>query len=119
MLSNENLSLANMRGGAIIEAVDAEIQRVLNNIVDPNSTPEAKRTVTLTITFKPNRENDQCVITAQAKSNLAPDISISTAAFIGVDRGFGVAHEFLSPQLELPLNDNVTEINKQKENAND
>jgi hypothetical protein len=115
MLNEETMSLANLKEGAVIEAVDVEIQRVLDNIVDPNSDPKTKRTVTLTLSFTPNLERTKMNITAQAKSNLAPDIAIDTMALVGVEGGHGVANEVVPRQMELPIDENVTHINKRKE----
>lgn len=114
--NEETLSLTNMKDGAVIEAVDVEIQRVLDNIVDPNSEPDAKRTVTLTITFKPNRERSQVGIVAQARSSLAPDISIAAMALIGVEGGHGVANEVVGRQMEIPMGENVTKFERKANN---
>ena len=99
----ENFSITTLKGGAVIEALDAEIDRVLDNIVDPNTDPDKARAITLTIRFKPNKERTACVISAQAKSTLAADSAIETAAMVGRDGKRGVARELSPIQPELPV----------------
>ena len=52
--SDEKISLANVRGGAVIEAFDEELAQVLDNINDPNTNPSAARELTLKLKIKPD-----------------------------------------------------------------
>lgn len=115
MQNKEKMSLENLKDGAVIEAVDAELQRVLDNVIDPNSDPLAKRTITLTISVKPNQERTQIGITAQAKSSLAPDIAINAIALVGKEAGAGVANEIQPRQMEFPEDGKVTDFNSARQ----
>ena len=55
--SDEKLSLANLGGGAAVEKFDTELQKVLDNIADPNTVENAGREVTLKVKIKP-KERD-------------------------------------------------------------
>jgi hypothetical protein len=67
----ENLNIANIAGGALVEQVDAEINKVLNNILDPNTNPIKKRKITVTLTFLPSEDRTADVV-FETKSTIVP-----------------------------------------------
>jgi len=44
--------LINFANGALAEQLENELDRVLENIYDPNTSPTAARKITLTVTLK-------------------------------------------------------------------
>ena len=48
MAEHEQVTLATLRGGAAVEMFDAELQRVLENVLDPKWTPSASLKMTIT-----------------------------------------------------------------------
>lgn len=82
-MHNERLTLATICGGAIQEKVDRALEKVAKNILDPNTDPGKKRTITLKITMKPN-ENDyeDVAVSAEVSYTLAPDIGVQTQFFV-------------------------------------
>jgi hypothetical protein len=98
----EQLTIEGIKNGAALEALNHEIQKVMDNIVDPNADPDKQRSVTLTVTFKPKKNQNILGITAQAKSTLAPDRAIETAATVGRQGNKGYAAEIPTGQAELP-----------------
>lgn len=99
--NKEQISLANLKGGAALELFDFELQNVLENIIDPNTKAEEVRTVTLTVKIKPDKERNFGPIEIQAKAKLAPAAPVSTQAFFGKERGKVVAHEYNPKQGDL------------------
>jgi hypothetical protein len=98
-MSEEKLTLATMYDGAAIEAVDHELQNVVNNIIDVNTEAERIREVTLKIKIKPNKERNLGSVTFQATSKLAPCEALETSILIDRDKaGRGVAYEHYSRQ---------------------
>lgn len=65
-------SILDMAMGAIAEVTDYETNRVIANIMDPNTSPTAKRKITLTLTFEPDDYRQQVGMSVQAKTTLAP-----------------------------------------------
>lgn len=65
----ETMNLGNMCGGRILGKVDHEIEKVLKNIVDPNTPAEQKRKIVLTLTFIPadNRELGTIMFSCESK----------------------------------------------------
>lgn len=65
-------SVLDMAMGAIAEITDYEVERVVANIMDPNTSATAKRKITITLTFAPDDYRQQIGMDAQAKTTLAP-----------------------------------------------
>lgn len=78
-------SILQMARGAIEERVDYEMSRVIDNILDPNTEPTAKRKLNLTIEFKPDANRQVISVITTAKSSLCPTNSVATSLFITGD----------------------------------
>ena len=65
-------SVLEMAMGAIAEITDYEVERVVANIMDPNTAAKAKRKITITLTFTPDDYRQQIGMDAQAKTILVP-----------------------------------------------
>lgn len=76
------LSLDNLAGGVCTEKFNIELQRVLENIDDPNTTL-AQRKITLDVKFKIDKDRDLAQLEVSCKSVLAPDESFPTRIYIG------------------------------------
>ena len=85
-MHNERLTLATLCGGAVQEKMDRALERVAQNILDPNTDPGKKRTITLKITLKPDEEDNEDVeVTADVSVSLAPEVGVSTRFFVEKD----------------------------------
>lgn len=85
-MHNERLTLASICGGAVQEKVDRALEKVAKNILDPNTDPVKKRSITLKITFKPNEDDNEDVeVSADVSAVLAPEIGVSTRFFVSKD----------------------------------
>lgn len=71
-------SIMQMGRGAFIERVDREMDKVVDNILDPNTKATAKRKITVTLEFSPDEERTQMGVNVTAKSTLANTIPAST-----------------------------------------
>lgn len=107
---NDALSVVNIKDGAAVELIDFEIQRVLDNIDDPNTT-DSERKVIFELKFKPNKERTITEITFGAKSNLAGSQSHVIAARISTGTDGRPYAEELNRQKPMPFG-NVTKIKK-------
>ena len=47
------ITLQSLAGGAVLELIEMEIDRITSNIMDANTDQSAKRQLTLTVSFKP------------------------------------------------------------------
>ena len=115
-------NISKMAHGALIEQFDAEFEKVLENISDPNTSNKAARTIQITFKIKPNKKRNSASIDFQTKSKLAPADPLTTEIFIGKDsNGRLVAEEYtggIPGQMSIDDietetdNDKVTMLNK-------
>jgi len=76
--------LDTLGGGAAVELFEKELRKVIENIYDPNTEPDAKRTITLKATFKPHDEGrDTVAVLLEAKSSVAPHKPHGTVVYVG------------------------------------
>lgn len=79
---SNRVSLTTIRRGAAIEMVDDAIQQALENVIDPNTEATAKRTVTLKLTFSPDKERETIGIDLAVKVGVAPQASVQSMAWV-------------------------------------
>ena len=85
-MHNERLTLATICGGAVQEKVDRALERVAKNILDPNTDPVKKRSITLKITFRPSEDDNEDVeVSADVSAVLAPELGVTTRFFVSKD----------------------------------
>ena len=74
-----------MAMGAIQERVDYEVGRIMDNILDLNTKATAKRKITITLELAPNSDRSTVVVSAVAKSTLAPTEPVITSLYLTTD----------------------------------
>lgn len=75
-------SILEMSQGSILERVDYEMQKVIENILDPNTKPDAKRKLTVTLVLTPSADRKTITVNTTAKSTLVATDAITTGLFI-------------------------------------
>jgi hypothetical protein len=88
----QGVTLDTIGGGALTELFAAELSRILANIADPN-TDNSKRTITITVNFKPNRDRDVADVNLKCSSKLAGIMTVDTQLFMGRHAGKLIAVE--------------------------
>lgn len=99
-------SILRMAAGAIEEKVDYEVTRVIDNILDLNTDPKAKRKISITLTFLPDAERKHISIQAEAKSTLAPTAAVATSMMITADGNGEMVVAEMVPQIPGQMNIN-------------
>lgn len=79
------INLSNFANGAVAERFNIELQKVLENIADPNTDPKKARKLTLTVTVKADENRDIANVSIQTKTNLAPAKEIETKIIMDYD----------------------------------
>lgn len=77
--------LDNFASGALTEKFNIEMQKVLDNLADPNTDPKKARTITMAITLKSNDKRELAVTDINVKSALAPARPVQTEIILGRD----------------------------------
>ena len=78
---NQRDSIMSMARGAFEERVDYEMDKVIQNILDPNTKATVKRKITLTIELTPDDERRTIGVSVTAKSTLAATNPVATALY--------------------------------------
>jgi hypothetical protein len=79
------INLQELAGGAVSEKFNRELQKVLNNIADPNTDAGKVRTIELKIKLKADEKRDVINATVSAVSKLAPAKEVETKIMLGRD----------------------------------
>ena len=97
---NENRdSIMRMAHGAFEERVDYEMDKVIQNILDPNTKATAKRKITLTIELAPDDERQTIGVSVTAKSTLAPTNPVATSLYVTNDSNGELVVAEMVPQV--------------------
>jgi len=99
------LSLTTINRGAAVELFQQELEKVLENVLDPNTPAEAKRTITLKVTFVPNESRQSAQIAVEADSKLAPFNGVGGVCFVGRRRGRAMAIAHDPQQMQIRWDD--------------
>lgn len=106
------LSLDSLAQGAGVELFNDELEKVLKNILDPNTKPTTVRSVTLTFSIKPDEDRTYGASVIDVKSKLAPVKGVGMPIYIGQHAGRAVATE--RDLRQLTFDDNVQPITAEK-----
>jgi hypothetical protein len=88
-MAEKIFNLEKFAGGALAESINAEMERVLNNIHDPNTEATKTRKLTLTITLKPDSKRQVVGVNFQAKPTLVPSKPVETSIYVDKDLSTG------------------------------
>ena len=91
----DKLALATMAQGALQELFEHELEKVVENISDPNTSIKKARKITIEFKFLPTDESRDLVsIDITPKTSLAPTEGTTTKMVIGTDGKTLVAREY-------------------------
>lgn len=98
---NKSFKIEELRNGAALEMLNREIQKVADDIADPNKQTKAKRKVSLTLEFAPNEDGRMGSLAISVTSSLAKQNPAMASLFFGFENGKGIASENVIPSLPL------------------
>lgn len=97
------VTLSSLADGALEERLQEALKVVLENVQDPNTKPDAKRTVTIELTFRPDSEREAIGLSVVCRVKLAPAKDVTTVLFSGRGARGIECREFSPRQQGLPL----------------
>lgn len=104
----KKISLANLAGGAVVEAFDHELGRVIENIKDVNTHPMAAREIILKIKFKPMDEDRGLgKVEVHCHAKLAPAKPLAAKVYFAQLRGEFIGLEQDPNQPKLPMGEPI------------
>ncbi len=112
----ETLNLANLGDGAAVELFEAELNKVLKNIMDPNTDAKQSRSITMKVTFKPDENRDLATVDLSVGSRLSGSKAFLTKVLFGKDvRGKVEVREFENNQPSMFEKGKVIPIGERSE----
>ncbi|WML38678.1 replication terminator protein [Neobacillus sp. OS1-2] len=79
------VDLNTFANGALAERFNQELQKVMNNVVDPNTDPNKVRKVTMTVSISSDDNRELSDVSVQVKSTLVPAKNIQTKIIMDYD----------------------------------
>lgn len=79
------ISLDSLCGGALLERFSLAMSQIGRNIVDPNTDPEKARSITIKITFKPDKSRRSLKTSIATNISMAPPVADETLMLVGQD----------------------------------
>lgn len=83
----QELTLANLQGGALMETATRELRRIAENIQDPNTDPKAKRELTIKVVLEPDDTRQMIKMTTSAQAKLPGPDAGKSVALVGMMPG--------------------------------
>ena len=112
MAAKEMLTLENLGGGAASEMFSESLEKLIENVVNPNTRPDAVRTITLKMKVKPDKQQRTlCVVELSCEEKLAAVMPFETAMFVGMDQGVAAATEYAPQKGQLFQDEQVKKNN--------
>lgn len=82
-----DLNIGNICGGAVPELFQHEVNKMLKNVADVNTDPEAKRSITFEFTFKPSPDRKSAVVRLVCKAKHAGVNAVAGSVFMSSAHG--------------------------------
>ena len=116
----EGINLDSLNSGAVKDLFEVEWQRLLDNIFDQNTKPDAVRKVKIEIAVKPAKDRRNAATSVSVTSNLAAIMPHEASIVIGMEDGEVKAYTFDPKQQSLDFEkdsadgeDNVRPFNRE------
>jgi len=108
------VTLNTIANGAAVELFDRELQRVIQNIADPNTSAKARREIHIKVTILPDEERSIGYARIECASKLGDIKPVQTVMYFGRNKEnklVAVANNIIQPSMfDQPENQNVTPI---------
>jgi len=102
-IAEGELTLEGFAHGALRERFADELQRVVDNIDDPNTEPEKVRSITIKVAFRPDGDRSSAKVETTVSTKLAGPVASTSRVFLsrmGTGRRL-VAYEHDPRQVDL------------------
>ena len=108
----KKVSLETLNGGAVLELFEEEWSRILSNIQDENTDPEAVRELKISIKLKPGKDRASANTLVNVSSKLAAIVPHESFVMFSREKGSLVAFtsDPKQPELDLALEPNIAEF---------
>ena len=110
----KHINLERFAGGKLSVQLNKALEKVTENIQDPNTDAQKVRKINVSISFRPNDERNFAATTVETKLSLAPELGATTALSMGRDLRTGEV-EAVEIFNQIPGQMNVEDVIDQEE----
>lgn len=110
----KHFNLEEFAGGKLSVQLNKALEKVTENIQDPNTDAQKVRKINVSISFRPNDERNFAATTVETKLSLAPELGATTALSMGRDLRTGEV-EAVEIFNQIPGQMNVRDVIDQEE----
>ena len=112
----KHFNLEEFAGGKLSVQLNKALEKVTENIQDPNTDAQKVRKINVSISLRPNDERNFVSTTVETKLSLAPELGATTALSMGRDLRTGEV-EAVEIFNQIPGQMNVEDVIDQEEDA--
>lgn len=110
----KHFNLEEFAGGKLSVQLNKALEKITENIQDPNTDAQKIRKINVSISFRPNDERNFAATTVETKLSLAPELGATTALSMGKDLRTGEV-EAVEIFNQIPGQMNVHDVIDQEE----
>ena len=81
----KHFNLEQFAGGKLSVQLNKALEKITENVQDPNTDAQKVRKINVSISFRPNDERNFVATTVETKLSLAPELGATTALSMGRD----------------------------------
>ena len=110
----KHIDLEQFAGGKLSVQLNKALEKITENVQDPNTDAQKVRKINVSISFRPNDERNFVATTVETKLSLAPELGATTALSRGRDLRTGEV-EAVEIFNQIPGQMNVDDVIDQEE----
>ncbi|MEE1493683.1 MAG: hypothetical protein UF412_02895 [Anaerostipes hadrus] len=110
----KHINLEQFAGGKLTVQINKALEKITENVQDPNTDAQKVRKINVSISFRPNDERNFVATTVETKLSLAPELGATTALSMGRDLRTGEV-EAVEIFNQIPGQMNVDDVIDQEE----
>lgn len=110
----KHFNLEEFAGGKLSVQLNKVLEKITENVQDPNTDAQKVRKINVSISFRPNDERNFVATTVETKLSLAPELGATTALSMGRDLRTGEV-EAVEIFNQIPGQMNVDDVIDQEE----
>lgn len=110
----KHIDLEQFAGGKLSVQLNKALEKITENVQDPNTDAQKVRKINVSISFRPNDERNFAATTVETKLSLAPELGATTALSMGRDLRTGEV-EAVEIFNQIPGQMNVEDVIDQEE----
>lgn len=110
----KHINLEQFAGGKLSVQLNKALEKITENVQDPNTDAQKVRKINVSISFRPNDKRNFVATTVETKLSLAPELGATTALSMGRDLRTGEV-EAVEIFNQIPGQMNVDDVIDQEE----